>query len=157
MRPWTPTFWCTGLAEQRLIPFTEFHRLPGNAPEHDNVLERGNLILAIEVPARSEGRASHYFKLRDRQSYEFALVSAAVAVAADRRRISLARIAMGGVAHKPWRLTATESALRGAPSTQKISYVDRTIWPLRFVQPRCYRSGGGRQVALCNPPQFSPS
>jgi len=69
--------------------------------------------VAIEVPARSEGRASHYFKLRDRQSYEFALVSAAVAVAAERRRISLARIAMGGVAHKPWRLTEAEAALRG--------------------------------------------
>jgi xanthine dehydrogenase YagS FAD-binding subunit len=100
-------------AGQRSIPFTEFHRLPGNTPERDNVLDRGDLIVAIEVPARSEGRASHYFKLRDRQSYEFALVSAAVAVAAERRRISLVRIAMGGVAHKPWRLTEAEAALRG--------------------------------------------
>jgi len=102
-----------GPGGQRSIPFTDFHRLPGNTPEQDNVLERGDLIVAIEVPARKEGRASHYFKLRDRQSYEFALVSAAVAVAADRRRISLARIAMGGVAHKPWRLTGAEAALRG--------------------------------------------
>ena len=104
-----------GPGGQRSIPFTEFHLLPGNTAERDNVLKRGDLILAIEVPARSEGRASHYFKLRDRQSYEFALVSAAVAVANDRRRIGVVRIAMGGVAHKPWRLTATESALRGAP------------------------------------------
>ena len=104
-----------GPGGQRSIPFTEFHLLPGNTAERDNVLKRGDLILAIEVPARSEGRASHYFKLRDRQSYEFALVSAAVAVAADRRRIGVVQIAMGGVAHKPWRLTATESALRGAP------------------------------------------
>jgi len=102
-----------GPAGQRSIPFAEFHRLPGNTPERDNVLERGDLIVAIEVPARNEGRASHYFKLRDRQSYEFALVSAAVAVEADRRRISLARIAMGGVAHKPWRLMEAEAALRG--------------------------------------------
>jgi xanthine dehydrogenase YagS FAD-binding subunit len=102
-----------GPGGERSIPFTEFHRLPGNAPERDNVLDRGDLILAIEIPERNEGRASHYFKLRDRQSYEFALVSAAVAVAADRRRISLARIAMGGVAHKPRRLTAAEAALRG--------------------------------------------
>jgi len=102
-----------GPGGQRSIPFTEFHLLPGNTAERDNVLKRGDLILAIEVPARSEGRASHYFKLRDRQSYEFALVSAAVAVAADRRRIGVVQIAMGGVAHKPWRLTATESALRG--------------------------------------------
>ncbi len=86
-----------GPGGQRSIPFTEFHRLPGNTPERDNVIDRGDLIVAIEVSARSEGRASHYFKLRDRQSYEFALVSAAVAVAAERRRISLVRIAMGGV------------------------------------------------------------
>ena len=97
----------------RSISFTNFHRLPGNTPEQDNVLERGDLIVAIEVPARKEGRASHYFKLRDRQSYEFALVSAAVAVSADRRRISSARIAMGGVAHKPWRLIEAETALSG--------------------------------------------
>jgi xanthine dehydrogenase YagS FAD-binding subunit len=102
-----------GPSGQRSIPFTEFHRLPGNTPERDNVLDRGDLILAIESPARDEGRSSHYFKVRDRQSYEFALVSAAVAVAVDRRRISSARIAMGGVAHKPWRLAGAEVALRG--------------------------------------------
>src|SRR5712664_811568 len=92
-----------GPGGQRSIPFTEFHLLPGNTPERDNVLERGDLIVAIEVPARNEGRASHYFKLRDRQSYEFALVSAAAAVVADRRRIGSARIALGGVANRPWR------------------------------------------------------
>jgi len=102
-----------GPGGKRSIPFTEFHLLPGNTPERDNVLERGNLIVAIEVPPRIEGRASHYLKLRDRQSYEFALVSAAAAITADRRRIGSARIALGGVAHKPWRLTASESALRG--------------------------------------------
>jgi xanthine dehydrogenase YagS FAD-binding subunit len=102
-----------GTGGSRSIPFTGFHRLPGNTPERDNVLGRGDLIVAIEVPARSEGRASHYFKLRDRQSYEFALVSAAVGVAANGRRIDGVRIAMGGVAHKPWRLKEAESALRG--------------------------------------------
>ncbi|HEY2467545.1 MAG TPA: xanthine dehydrogenase family protein subunit M [Terracidiphilus sp.] len=98
---------------ERSIPFTEFHRLPGNTPEVDNVLDRGDLIVAIEVPARIEGGASHYLKVRDRQSYEFALVSAAAAVATDGSRIGSARIAMGGVAHKPWRLTAAEGALIG--------------------------------------------
>ena len=102
-----------GPGGKRSIPFTEFHLLPGNTPARDNVLERGDLIVAIEVPQRIEGRASHYLKLRDRQSYEFALVSTAAAVVADRRRIGSARIALGGVAHKPWRLTAAESALRG--------------------------------------------
>ncbi|HYZ31406.1 MAG TPA: xanthine dehydrogenase family protein subunit M [Crenalkalicoccus sp.] len=102
-----------GRAGERSIPFTEFHRLPGDTPERDNVLSRGDLIVAIEVPARAEGRASHYLKVRDRQSYEFALVSAAAAVATEGRRIGSARLAMGGVAHKPWRLTAAETALRG--------------------------------------------
>jgi xanthine dehydrogenase YagS FAD-binding subunit len=98
---------------QRSIPFADFHRLPGDTPERDTALERGDLIVAIEVPAAQEGRASHYLKVRDRQSYEFALVSAVVAVATDGRRIRSARLALGGVAHKPWRLAAAERALRG--------------------------------------------
>ena len=102
-----------GGSGERSIPFAEFHRLPGNTPERDNVLERGELIIAIEVPGRPEGRASHYLKVRDRQSYEFALVSAAAAVATDGGRIRSARLAMGGVAHKPWRLSAAEEALAG--------------------------------------------
>lgn len=101
-----------GRGGERLIPFTEFHCLPGNTPERDNILERGELIVAIEVPARIEGRASHYLKVRDRDSYEFALVSAAAAVAVDHGRIKSARLAMGGVAHKPWRLRKAEAALR---------------------------------------------
>jgi xanthine dehydrogenase YagS FAD-binding subunit len=102
-----------GSTGQRLIPFTDFHRLPERTPEHDNVLNRGELIVAIEVPARVEGRASHYLKVRDRQSYEFALVSAAAAVATDGKHLRSARLALGGVAHKPWRLAAAETALRG--------------------------------------------
>lgn len=102
-----------GQAGERRIPFTEFHRLPGRAPERDNVLARGDLIVAVEVLACAEGRASHYLKVRDRASYEFALVSAAAAVAADGGRIRSARLAMGGVAHKPWRLATAESHLRG--------------------------------------------
>src|SRR5881296_2441993 len=103
-----------GPAGERTIPFTGFYRLPGETPERDNVLGRGDLIVSIEVPAGAEGRASHYLKIRDRQSYEFALVSAAAAVAVDGRRIRSARLALGGVAHKPWRLTAAEAALRSA-------------------------------------------
>jgi len=98
---------------ERAIPFLEFHRLPGDTPERDNVLGRGDLIFAIEVPARAEGRASHYLKVRDRQSYEFALVSTAAAVATEGRTIRSIRLALGGVAHKPWRLVAAEEALRG--------------------------------------------
>jgi xanthine dehydrogenase YagS FAD-binding subunit len=102
-----------GKAGERQIPFADFHRLPGGAPERDNVLDRGDLIVAIEVPASVESRASHYLKVRDRASYEFALVSAAAAVATNGGRISSARLAMGGVAHKPWRLTAAETSVRG--------------------------------------------
>jgi xanthine dehydrogenase YagS FAD-binding subunit len=103
-----------GRTGETSIPFTDFHRLPGSTPERDNALDRGDLILAIEVPGSVEARASHYLKVRDRESYEFALVSAAAAVATDGRRIRSARLALGGVAHKPWRLTAAETALRGA-------------------------------------------
>jgi xanthine dehydrogenase YagS FAD-binding subunit len=102
-----------GQTGERRIPLADFHRLPGSAPERDNVIDRGDLIKAVEVPANPEARASHYLKVRDRASYEFALVSAAAAVAMDGGRIRSARIAMGGVAHKPWRLTAAESSLRG--------------------------------------------
>ncbi len=102
-----------GRTGERSIPFTEFHSLPGNTPERDNVLDRGDLIVAIEIPARNEGPASYYLKVRDRESYEFALVSAAAAVATDRGRIRSARLALGGVAHKPWRLRTAETALRG--------------------------------------------
>lgn len=102
-----------GPSGERSIPFTNFHRLPGSTPERDNILERGDLITAIKVPARPEGRASHYLKVRDRQSYEFALVSVAAAVATDGGRIGSVRLALGGVAHKPWRLSAAETALRG--------------------------------------------
>jgi xanthine dehydrogenase YagS FAD-binding subunit len=101
------------LTGERSIPFTQFHRLPGDSPERDNVLERGELIVAVEVPPRTEGRSSYYLKVRDRQSYEFALVSVAAGVATSVQRIVSVRLAMGGVAHKPWRLTAAESALRG--------------------------------------------
>jgi xanthine dehydrogenase YagS FAD-binding subunit len=99
---------------ERSIPFTDFHRLPGSTPERDTVLDRGELIVAIEVPATPEGRASHYLKVRDRQSYEFALVSVAAAIAIDGPRLASVRLAMGGVAHKPWRLSDAETALRGA-------------------------------------------
>ena len=102
-----------GLHGDRVIAFSEFHRLPGDTPEKDNVLERGDLIVGIEVPARVEARASHYLKVRDRQSYEFALVSTAAAVALDGRTLQSVRLAMGGVAHRPWRLAAAEAALRG--------------------------------------------
>src|SRR3984893_8012934 len=119
---------------ERSIPFVEFHRLPGDAPERDNVLGRGDLIVAVEVPASPDGRASHYLKVRDRQSYEFALVSAAAAVAMDGQHIISARLAFGGVAHKPWRLTNAEAALGGA-SLDDVGALQSAI-SLSFVDVR---------------------
>jgi xanthine dehydrogenase YagS FAD-binding subunit len=102
-----------GSTGERRIAFTDFHRLPGTTPERDNALDRGDLIVAIELPGSVEARGSHYLKVRDRESYEFALLSAAAAVATGGSYIRSVRLAMGGVAHKPWRLTAAETALRG--------------------------------------------
>jgi xanthine dehydrogenase YagS FAD-binding subunit len=102
-----------GLRGEYAIPIADFHRLPGDTPEQDTVLGPGELIVAIDVPASSESRASHYLKVRDRQSYEFAVVSVAAAMALDDGRIRSVRLAMGGVAHKPWRLAAAERALVG--------------------------------------------
>jgi xanthine dehydrogenase YagS FAD-binding subunit len=103
-----------GVGGERSIPINDFYRLPEATPERDNLLERGDLIVAVELPTSDEARASHYLKLRDRESYEFALVSVAAVVATEGRRIRSARLAMGGVAPKPWRLVAAEAALASA-------------------------------------------
>ena len=100
---------------ERAIPVVDFYRLPDDGPEQDTVLAHDELITAIDVPASPLTGRSHYLKVRERSSYEFALVSAAVALAMDGKHIQQARIALGGVAPRPWRLTAAEGALIGAP------------------------------------------
>ena len=102
-----------GPAGERAIPFGEFHRLPGDQPELDNTLQKGELITAVDLPAPAFTRHVHYLKIRDRTSYAFALVSVAAALDIDKGTIRNARLAMGGVAHKPWRLKAAEDLLRG--------------------------------------------
>ncbi|TAN00292.1 MAG: xanthine dehydrogenase family protein subunit M [Rhizobiaceae bacterium] len=99
---------------QRIVPFADFHRLPGDTPHIETVLEPGEVIAAITVPAHPVARRSHYLKLRDRASFEFALVSAAVALDIDGDRIREARVALGGVGTKPWRVPKVEAALAGA-------------------------------------------
>ena len=101
----------------RSVPINEFYLVPGDTPERETVLRPGDLITAILVPPPGMGERSHYLKLRDRASFEFALVSAAVAVVVDDGRIRAARIAVGGVGTKPWRLPNVEAALAGAPMT----------------------------------------
>jgi xanthine dehydrogenase YagS FAD-binding subunit len=101
----------------RSIAFGEFHRLPGDTPEIDTNLEHGELITAIDLPAASAVFAprSYYLKVRDRASYAFALVSVAAALDVQEGTIRQARVAMGGVAHKPWRAPDAEAILAGAP------------------------------------------
>lgn len=98
---------------ERRIDFADFHRLPGDTPERDNTLSDGELITAVELPAQNFSAHSSYLKLRDRASYAFALVSVAAALEMDGDRIANARIAMGGVAHKPWRTREAEAVLVG--------------------------------------------
>jgi xanthine dehydrogenase YagS FAD-binding subunit len=99
---------------QRTVPLIDFYRLPGTTPHLETVLEPGEVIAAITVPADPAARRSHYLKVRDRASFEFAVVSAAVALEMDGARIRQARIALGGVGTKPWRIPQVEAALAGA-------------------------------------------
>ena len=98
---------------ERTIPINDFYISYGDDPARENVLAHGELITAVDLPAGPRAARSHYLKVRDRASYEFALASAAVAVELDGRTIRSVRIALGGVATKPWRATAAEAALVG--------------------------------------------
>ncbi|MGE2733486.1 FAD binding domain-containing protein [Mycolicibacterium vaccae] len=98
----------------RRVPVTEFYRLPGDAPHRDTVLSHGELITAVELPAPPTGSMADYRKVRDRASFAFALVSVAAELGIDGDEIRSARIALGGVAHKPWRARRAEEQLVGA-------------------------------------------
>lgn len=99
---------------ERTIAFVDLHRLPGDSPERDTVLDHGELITAIDLPAQPVARRSAYRKVRDRASYAFALVSVAAALEVVDGVVVDARIAFGGVAHAPWRAYRAEEALRGS-------------------------------------------
>ena len=102
---------------EREIPLTELHRLPGDEPERDTVLDRADLITGVYLPPLAFGPNSTYRKVRERASYAFALVSVAAALEVEDGTVRDVRLALGGVAHKPWRATTAEAALRGAPAT----------------------------------------
>ncbi len=102
----------------RSIPFAEYHRLPGDMPQKDNTLQHGELITAIEIPKNNFANKSYYLKVRDRASYAFALVSVAAALDMNGSKIKDARVALGGVAHKPWRATEAEKFLNGKDATE---------------------------------------
>ena len=105
----------TGPSGDRVIAFDDFHRLPGDAPDKDNTLRHGELITSIELPPSDYGAHHTYLKIRDRLSYAFALVSAAAAMTIEDGRMTKVRLALGGVAAKPWRDIEAERELEGRP------------------------------------------
>ena len=102
---------------ERKINFIDFHRLAGTTPEKDNNLQKGELIVRLEIPVNNLNKNFHYLKVRDRSSYAFALISVAAGLDIQNNIINNVRLAMGGVAHKPWRLIAAENFLKGKEPT----------------------------------------
>jgi xanthine dehydrogenase YagS FAD-binding subunit len=98
---------------ERSVPMHDFHLLPGRTPHRETVLEQGDLITSVTLPAPAAGTKSVYLKLRDRAAYEFALASAAIVVRLDGKKIQTARVALGGVGTKPWRCFEAERSLQG--------------------------------------------
>jgi xanthine dehydrogenase YagS FAD-binding subunit len=107
----------TGPGGERAIPFAEFHRLPGDTPHLDTNLQPDEIITAVDLPAKGFAEHHAYVKVRDRNSYAFALVSVAAALEMDGETITEARLALGGVAHKPWRDRDAEALLHGQRAT----------------------------------------
>jgi len=108
-----------GAGGARSIAMSDLHRLPGDEPQHDTTLAHGDLITAVVLPPLPVARRSAYRKVRDRASYAFALVSVAAALEVEDGTVTDVRLALGGVAHKPWRATLAEESLRGAPATEE--------------------------------------
>jgi xanthine dehydrogenase YagS FAD-binding subunit len=127
----------------RTIPVADLHRLPGDDPTRDTVLRHGELITAVDLPPSPIAAHSAYRKVRDRASYAFALVSVAAALEVRDGVVADARIALGGVAHKPWRATRAEEALRGAPATDE-SYRAAARAELADARPVDSPLGGNR-------------
>jgi xanthine dehydrogenase YagS FAD-binding subunit len=119
----------------RAIPIDDFFLLPGDTPEREHPLEHGELIVAIEVPATPAARRSTYLKFRDRESYEFALVSVAVAVRTEDGAIADVRLALGGVGTKPWRARRAERSLLGQPAGEA-SFAEAARGELAAATPR---------------------
>jgi xanthine dehydrogenase YagS FAD-binding subunit len=103
----------SGGSGDRVIAFADFHRLPGDTPQRDTNLNAGEIITAVELPAKGFAKSYTYLKIRDQLSYAFALVSVAVGLELDGDTIMEGRFALGGIAHKPWRDPQAESVLRG--------------------------------------------
>jgi xanthine dehydrogenase YagS FAD-binding subunit len=123
----------------RRLPLADFHRLPGDTPQLDTNVAPGELITAIELPPNGFAAHSHYLKLRDRQSYAFALVSVAAAVELDGNVIRDARLALGGVAHKPWPVPEAGRLLGGRPAVRE-SFAAVAEAALHGAKPRQFNA-----------------
>ena len=121
--------------KQRRVPLLDFHLVPGNTPQRETIIEPGELIVSVMVPAAAHARKSMYLKVRDRASYAFALVSAAVGLDVQGGQIRSARVALGGVGTKPWRSLAAEKILTGAPATEA-TFRAAALAAVREAQPR---------------------
>ncbi|GAB3581326.1 FAD binding domain-containing protein [Hymenobacter daeguensis] len=121
--------------KQRRVPLVDFHLMPGDTPQKETVLEPGELIVSVTIPAAAHARNSTYLKVRDRTSYAYALASAAVGLDVQGGTIRAARVALGGVGTKPWRSAAAEKILTGAPATEA-TFRAAALAALRDAQPR---------------------
>lgn len=134
----------SGHGGERSVPIGEFYKLPGTTPHIETVLQPGDLITAVTLPAPVAGTKSTYLKLRDRAAYEFALASAAVVLGVSGGRVTHARVAMGGVGTVPWRSHEAEAVLMGKPATQE-TFVRAAEAALKGAKPR---SENGFKVEL---------
>lgn len=126
-----------GLETERRVSIHDFYLLPDETPEKETRLQPGELIVAIEIPDYSDNRRSHYLKIRDRTSYEFALVSVAVALDIEQNMIKSAKIALGGVAPKPWRAWETEKLLQGK-EVNAATFIDGAVFAIQEAQPQAH-------------------
>ncbi|WP_176748911.1 FAD binding domain-containing protein [Rhodococcus erythropolis] len=126
------------------VPVNEFYRLPGDSPEHDTVLKPDQLIVAVELPVPAPAALSTYVKTRDRASFAFALVSVAAEIELENGIVAGARIAIGGVAHRPWRAYKAEEVLLGSPPTEEV-FVEAADAELANANPQ---SGNAFKIPL---------
>ncbi|MEE4718971.1 xanthine dehydrogenase family protein subunit M [Pseudomonas alliivorans] len=140
-----------GRAGRRTIEFADFHRLPGDAPQRDNQLADDELITAIELPAPRFTGHSAYLKVRDRASYAFALVSVAAALELDGDVVTDARLALGGVAHKPWRDKQVERLLIGKPATREsfAAAADAMLADAQPLEHNAFKVKLARRAIIC--------
>jgi xanthine dehydrogenase YagS FAD-binding subunit len=133
---------------ERAVALCDLHRLPDDRPDVETVLEPGELIIAVELPASAIAARSTYRKVRDRASYAFALVSVAAALELDGGAIADARLALGGVAPKPWRARRAEEALRGRPATEAsfLEAADAELADARPLAGNAFKVGLARRT-----------